>query len=160
MEANSTLGKQFHKLSHIKMPNKLVNMPDRIRKCLGYGRYGQRVARIGPDPMRQVRLPASISVPVFSEESLDHTAQNRRGSDLDGQVRVWPNSSGLKARRCACRNHRTRLRTGPQTRLRSSTDVQDNIIQNQPGPDLVLADCARFWPVSYTHLTLPTKDCV
>ena len=43
--------------------------------------------------------------------------------------------------------------TGPvpashfQTRFRSSTDVTDNILgQNQPGSDLVLADCARFWP--------------
>ena len=26
------------------------------------------------------------------------------------------------------------------------SDVPDNIIQNQPGPDLVLADCARFSP--------------
>ena len=42
--------------------------------------------------------------------------------------------------------------TGPlpvshfQTRFRSSTDVPDNIVQNQPGSDLVLADCVRFWP--------------
>ena len=53
MEANSTLGKQFHKLSHIKMPNKLVNMPDRIRKCFGYGqlrplRPARRQNRPGP----------------------------------------------------------------------------------------------------------------
>ena len=32
-----------------------------------------------------------------------------------------------------------------QTRFRSSTDVPDNIVQNQPGSDLVLADCVRFW---------------
>ena len=42
--------------------------------------------------------------------------------------------------------------TGPlpvshfQTRLHSSTDVVDNIIQNQPGADLVLADCSSFGP--------------
>ena len=33
-----------------------------------------------------------------------------------------------------------------QTRFRSSTDVPDNTVQNQPGSDLVLADCVRFWP--------------
>ena len=42
--------------------------------------------------------------------------------------------------------------TGPlpvshfQIRFRSSTDVPDNIVQNQPGSDLVPADCVRFWP--------------
>ena len=42
--------------------------------------------------------------------------------------------------------------TGPlpvsnfQTRFPSSTDVPDNIVQNQPRSDLVLADCVRFWP--------------
>ena len=42
--------------------------------------------------------------------------------------------------------------TGPQpvshfqTLFRSSTDVPDNIVQNQTGSDLVLADCVRFWP--------------
>ena len=42
--------------------------------------------------------------------------------------------------------------TGPlpvfhfQTGFRSSTDVPDNIVQNQPESDLVLADCVRFWP--------------
>ena len=33
-----------------------------------------------------------------------------------------------------------------QTRFRSFTDVPDNIVQNQPGSGLVLADCVRFWP--------------
>ena len=42
--------------------------------------------------------------------------------------------------------------TGPlpvshfQPRFRSSRNVPDNIVQNQPGSDLVLADCVRFWP--------------
>ena len=33
-----------------------------------------------------------------------------------------------------------------QTRFHFSTEVQDNIVQNQPGSDLVLPDCVRFWP--------------
>ena len=32
-----------------------------------------------------------------------------------------------------------------QTRLHS-TDSLDHIVQNQPGSDLVLAACVRFWP--------------
>ena len=38
-------------------------------------------------------------------------------------------------------------RTQPaRYQLRSSTDVPDHIVQNQPGSDLVLADCVTFWP--------------
>ena len=80
--------------------------------------------------------------------------QNRPGSDLDGLVRVWPNASGLEASRCAGITGPGfwQHATGPlpvsyfQTRFRSSTDVPDNIVQNQPGSCLVLADCVRFWP--------------
>ena len=32
------------------------------------------------------------------------------------------------------------------TRFSFSTDVPDHIAQNQPGSDLALADCVRFWP--------------
>ena len=64
------------------------------------------------------------------------------------------NASGLEASRCAgnigvCFWQNA---AGPlpvshfHTRFRSSTDVQDNIVQNQPGSDLVLADCVWFWP--------------
>ena len=37
----------------------------------------------------------------FSTESMDHIAQNRPGSDLDGLIRVWQNISGLEASWCA-----------------------------------------------------------
>ena len=33
-----------------------------------------------------------------------------------------------------------------QTRFRSSGDIPDNTVQNQPGSDLFLADCVSFWP--------------
>ena len=58
-------------------------------------------------------------------------------TDLDGLVRVWPDVSGLEASRCAVSHF--------ETRFRSSADVLDNIAQSQPGSDLVLADCVRFW---------------
>ena len=79
----------------------------------------------------------------FSKEGMSHIVQNRPGSDLEGLVRVWPNSSGLKASP-VCGNRRPGFwqdATGLlpvshfQTRLRSSTDVPDNIMQNKPGSD-------------------------
>ena len=79
----------------------------------------------------------------FSKEGMGHTVQNWPGSDLDGLARVWLNSSGLKASWC-------QESFGPVSgsmqlaRFRSSKDIPDNSIQNQPGSDLVLADCARF----------------
>ena len=118
-----------------------------------YGHYGQPAARIGPDRICRIQLPASVSVP-FSKEGMAHTAQNRSGSDLNGLVRVWPNTSGLEASRCTgiIGPGFWQDATGPlpvshfQTQFPSSTGVPDNIVQNQPGSDLVLADCVRFWP--------------
>ena len=90
----------------------------------------------------------------FSKEVMDHIVlwQNRPGSDLDGLVRVWRNASGLEASRCAgtIGPGFWEDTTGPlpvfhfQTRLQSSTDVPDDIVKNQLGSDLVLADCVRF----------------
>ena len=85
---------------------------------------------------------------------MGHIVQHRPGSELDGLVRVWPNASGLEASRRAgiIGPGFWQDATGPlpvchfQTRLQSSTDVPDHIVQNQPGSDLVLSDCVRFWP--------------
>ena len=39
-------------------------------------------------------MPDSTSFQLrFSKEGMDHIVQNRRGSDLDDLVRVWPNTS-------------------------------------------------------------------
>ena len=80
--------------------------------------------------------------------------QNRPGSDLDGLVWVWPNTSGLEASWCAgiIGTGLWQDVIGPlpvsqfQNRLRSSTDVPDDIVQNHPESELVLADCVRFGP--------------
>ena len=90
----------------------------------------------------------------FSKEGMDRIAQNQPGSDLGGQVRVWPNASGQEASRCAgiIGPGFWQDATGPlpvshfQTRLSSSTDISDNTVQNKPRSDLVLADCVSFWP--------------
>ena len=114
-------------------------------------------ASVQPESGRVVYAGSDFALPFqfrFSKEGMGHTVQNRPESYLDGLVRVWLNSSGLKASWCAGI-------IGPgfwqdatglllvshfQTRLPSSTDVPDNIVQNQPGSDLVLVDFARFWP--------------
>ena len=80
--------------------------------------------------------------------------QNRPGSDLDGLVRVWPNASGLEASLCGgiiwpsfWQNATGQLPVSHfKTRFHCSTDVPDNIVQNQPGSSLVLADCVMFGP--------------
>ena len=69
-----------------------VNMPDPIRKRLGYGQLWAsyrpgRIVYAGSDFPHPIRFR-------FPKDGLDHTVQNRPGSDLDGLVRVWLNSSG------------------------------------------------------------------
>ena len=102
-----------------------------------------------PDPTSSIRFSS-----VFFKEGTDHTVQNRPGSDLDGLVRVWLNVSGLEASRCAgiiwpgFWQDATGLLPVSDflIQFRSSTDILDNIVQNQPWSNLVLADCVRFWP--------------
>ena len=73
-----------------------------------YGHYGHIAARIGPDRICLIRLPASDSVPFF-QRSPDHIVQT--GPDLirsgwPGQVlakRIWSGSKLM------CKNHRARF---------------------------------------------------
>ena len=85
----------------------------------------------------------------FSKEGMDHTScakPTRIRSEWPGQglaKRIWSRSKLL------CRNHRDRFLAGRngllpvsdfRIRFRSTTDVLDNTVQNQPGSDLVLVD--------------------
>ena len=126
--------------------------PTRTRFCCGQlwplrpTRSQNRAGKYMPDPTSRIRF-----ISVFPIEGVDHIVQNRPGSDL---VRVWLNTSGLEASQCAgiIWPGFWQDASGPlpvshfQTRFRSSTDVPDNTVQNQPGSDFVLADCVRFWP--------------
>ena len=114
-------------------------------------------ASMQPESGRIVYVGSDFPHPIqfrFSKEGMDHTVQNQPGSHLDGLVSVWPNASGLEASWCAgiIWTGFWQDATDPlpvsdfQTRLRSSTDVPDNIVQNQPGSDLVMAGCVRFGP--------------
>ena len=75
----------------------------------------------------------------FSKEGLDHVVQNQPGSNLDGLVRFWPNTSGPEASQCArivrpgfWQSATSRFPVSHfQIRLRSSTDGLDHIVQNQ-----------------------------
>ena len=127
-------------------------MPDPIRKRFGYGQLWplrpacshNRAESCMPDPTSRILFS---SVPYYAKPT-------RIRSDLDGLARVWLHSSGLKASWHArimgpgFWQHATVLLLVShfQTRLHSSTAVLDNIVQNQPGAGLVLADSGRFWP--------------
>ena len=100
-------------------------------------------ASVQPESARIVYATSDFPHPFqfrFSEEGMDHTVQDRPGSYLNGLVSVWPNASGLEASRCSgiIGPGFWQDATGPppvshfQTRFRSSTDVPDNIVKNQP----------------------------
>ena len=114
-------------------------------------------ASVQPESGRIVYAGSDFPHPFqfrFSKEGMDPIVQNLLGSDLDGLISVWSNASGLEASWCAgiIWPGFWQGTTGPlpvshfQARFRSSTAVPDNIVPNQPGSDLVLADCVRFWP--------------
>ena len=94
-----------------------------------------------PDRTSRIRFG---SVFVF-KEGMDHTVKNRPDLIFDGLVRVWLNASGLEASWCAgiIGPRFWQDATGPlpvfrfQTRVRSSADVPDNTVPNQPGSGLV-----------------------
>ena len=72
-------------------------MSDPIRKRFGYGQLWPLRPACNQNRSGRIQLPASVSVPFFSKEGMDHIVQTRPGSDLDDLVRVWPNASGLGA---------------------------------------------------------------
>ena len=137
-------------------------MPHPIRKRFGYGLLWplQPVCsqnQPGSYNLCQIRLPASVSVPFFPRRHGSYCAKPTRiRSGWPGQglaKRIWSGSKPV------CRNHLARFLAGrnrPATSFpllasvpdRSSTHLpdNDNIAQNQPGSDLVLVDCVRFWP--------------
>ena len=99
----------------------------------------------------QIRLPASVSVPFFPKKAWltvcktdpDPIWMAWSGS---GQTQLFWKQAGVQESAGPV-SGRTQPAPLPvshfQTRFRSSTDVPDNILQNQPGSDLVLADCVR-----------------
>ena len=96
-----------------------------------------------PDPTSRIHFS--------SMEGMDLTVQNWLRSNLDGLVRVWPNASVWKQAGVQESFGLVSGRTQPAcyqflTWFCSSTDIPDNIVQNQPWSNLVLADCVRFWP--------------
>ena len=116
-------------------------------------------ASVQPELGRIVYASSSFPYPIqvcvlFPKEGMDHIVQYQPGSDLHGLVRVWPNASGLEASRCTgiIGPGFWQDATGPlpvshfQTGLRSCTDGPNHVVLNQPGSDLVLDDCVRFWP--------------
>ena len=116
-----------------------------------YGHYGQHAARIRPDRICLIRLPGSISAPF---------CQRRHGSQCAKPTRIrsgW-RGQGLVKRfwsesKLVCIKHRAWFLAGrnrPATSFPLSNSVaffqRRHTVQNQPGSDLVLTDCVKFWP--------------
>ena len=105
----------------------------------------------GPDRrQRQIRLPGSVPVPFV--HSRCGSCLHRTDPDP-----IWMAWSGFGQthqvwKEAGVQESPGLVSNGPlavshfQTPFRSSTDVPDNTVQNQPGSDLVLADCVRFGP--------------
>ena len=119
-------------------------------------------ASVQPESGRVVDAGSNFPHPFqlhFSKEGMDHIMQNRPGYDLDGLVRVWPNTSGLEASWCAGIIWPGFWHDAPGplpvsdllTRFRSSTDDPDNIVQNQPGSGLILEIRSGSKPVCKNH---------
>ena len=121
-----------------------------------YGNYCQCAARIRPDSMSDPTSCICFSS-IFPKKAWIRLCKTDLNPILV-RVRVWPDTSGPEANRCA-----GIIWPGfwqDATRFCYSTGVLDNIVQNQPGSDLVLAKriqsrskplCkkhpARFWPM-------------
>ena len=97
-----------------------------------YGRYGQRVARIGPDRTCHIRLPAAVTVPFF---------QRRPGSYCAKPTRIrsgWPGRSLVKriwsGSRLVYRNHLARFLAGGN-RPATSFPLSDSVpyFHRRPG---------------------------
>ena len=95
------------------------------------------MARVQPESGWIVYAWSNSTRPIqfcFFKEDVDHIVQNRPRSDLDGLVRIWPNTSGLEASQYAriIQPNFWQHTTSPlpvsnfQTQLHSSTDVLDH----------------------------------
>ena len=120
-----------------------------------YGHYSHRAARIEPDstdmpdPTSRVRFSS-----VFPKKAWIILCK----TDPDPFWVAW---SGFGQTHLVWKQAGVQESSGPvsgrtqparyqcptlPTRLRSSTDVPDVLCKTSPDPDLVLADCVRFWP--------------
>ena len=103
-----------------------------------YGHHGQRAARIGPDRVGRIRLPASFSVPFFQRRHGTYCAKPTRiryrwpGQGL--ATLIWSESKPV----CRFQAGRNRPATSfpllNMTRFRSSTDVRIILCETSPDP--------------------------
>ena len=147
LSAHAALGKSNKSEFVVTDP---VNLPDLIRKHFGKQKWAGSYT---PDPT----FPHPIWFHFFQRRHGSCYAKLR--SDLNGLVMDWPITHGLEACRCAGITGPSfwQEASGPlpvfhcQTRLCSSTDVPNHIVQNRPGSDLVLTDCVRLWQMDLSR---------
>ena len=138
-----------------------VNVPDPIRKRFGYGQSRPVMAvtaSVQPESARIVYMPDPTSrlrfSSVFPKKAWLIVCETDPGLiwmawSGFGQTQLFWKQAGVQesAGPVSGRTQTARYQFPTfQTRFRSSTDVPDNTVQNQPVSELVLDDCVRFWP--------------
>ena len=127
-----------------------VNMPDPIRKHFGYGQlWPLWPACHMPDPTSRIHFSS-----IFPKKAriilckTDPVLIWMVWSGFGQTCLVWKQAGGQESLGLVSGRMQSAHYQFPtfQTWFHSSTHIQDNIVQNQPGSNLVLADCVRFWP--------------
>ena len=146
-----TLWPKFRRKHSSKLPDHPVNMPDPIRKLLGYGQLWPLRPACGQNRAGSYNYASSdFPHPIqfrFSKEGMDHLLCNT-DSDLIwmaclgfGQTRlVWKQAGEQESSGSFCDRTQQALYQFPTFRLCvdcSFKDVPDHIVQNQRGSDLV-----------------------
>ena len=102
---------------------------------------------LGRNRVCRIRLSASVSAPFFQRKCKTDPDPMWMSWSGFGQTHRVRKLVGVQESSGPVSGRTKQARYRFQTRFRSSgTDVPDNIVQNQRGSGLVLADCARFWP--------------
>ena len=129
-------------------------MPHPIRRRFGYSQLWplcsqNRAGLYMPDPTSRIGFCS-----IFPKKTWIILCK----TDLDP---IWMAQSGFGQTRLVWKQAGVQESAGPvsgrtqqsplpvshfETRFRSSTDVPENIVQNQPGSHSVLAVCVRLWP--------------
>ena len=112
--------------------------------------WNQNQARLYmPDPTSRIRFCSVLP----NKAQITITLQNRPGSNLDGLVKVWPNTSGPEASQCAriIRPGSGRMQAAhhqfPTFRLGCVFPQMAQIILCKTSPDLIwFWLTGRFWP--------------
>ena len=143
--ARTFVSHNFSGLTRVRdeFPGKSWAMPSQHARSISvtasYGHHSQRAAKIWPDPTFCIWFGSILlkkpRIILCKGKVWAKCIWSRSKPVCNNHwAWFWQNATGLRPVSCF------------KTRLRSSTHGLDHIEQNQPGSNLVLADCVRLWP--------------